>query len=817
MAENTPSALTRRSFLKTTGVVAGAAALGSLAGCAPKEGGDGSSDSNENPTAIEETVVYSTCMGNCGGCGCPLLVHVRDGKVCNLTKPRLEYPDGSLVKSHGVCMKGYMNIERMYSPTRVQYPMRRVDGTERGDGQWERVSWEEAIGDITSKWKEMQAESGNTSIAFMSGTGNTFYSNAYATRLATLMGAMTLQTAYDANGVNAHISHCGIGGYTWGLNEYRDLANAETILIWGGNPTESIAVDYHYITEAKEKGATVIVIDPVFTSSASDSDRYISIRPGSDGLLAAGMALIAIRDGKIDKSHMQKMTVAPFLVKNEDGLYLRLSDLGKAEAGSEADRILVYEGGNPVAFDEAKDPEIEGEFEIDGIAVKPAYQILLERFSEWDLETISKHTDISIETIEELADLWTSTKCMICTGFGHDHYGNGFNTYDAMFALSDITGVQCEHGRGIACCGYTSPMSQGIIDVSSVGLDDAVPGPIVPTPYVHQLVEEGKAGAVEADLRSIYIYRMNPVGNETDRQKWLKTLGEMELVVVSDMFMSETAELADYVLPAAFIFEHDDIFSINTMFARYAEKVVDPLFEAKGDFDIITLLGKGMGFEKYFTASDLEHYEACVTNDLAESVGLTWDKLKSEHAVFTHLQEPAVQGLNSPILSATGRFEFYHEGILPQFDDGRFWDSKRESCWYWEPPIEAWYENEKYATYPLVLGGERCKFKTHTMFNNSPSILELDPEPYVKINPVDASARGIAEGDVVRLYNDRGSVTLKAVFNAGCRPGFLVIDHGWTKDHFIDGHYADLTSCATKQRFAQDNWFDCLCEMEKVQ
>ena len=79
-----------------------------------------------------------------------------------------------------------------------------------------------------------------------------------------------------------------------------------------------------------------------------------------------------------------------------------------------------------------------------------------------------------------------------------------------------------------------------------------------------------------------------------------------------------------------------------------------------------------------------------------------------------------------------------------------------------------------------------------------------------------AEARGIKEGDIVRLYNDRGDVTLKAVINAGCRPGVLVIDHGWEQDSFIDGHYSNLSSCASWPRFEQDNWFDCLCEMEKV-
>ena len=807
--------LTRRSFLKTTAFTAvGAAALGTLAGCSTG-GKDGEEPKTDQPPEVKEETYFQSCMGNCSGWGCPFYVHVRDGKVCNITKANLKCPDGSPSPYQETCLKGYANIERMYSETRVKYPMKRAG--ERGAGEWEKVSWDNAIQEITSKWKELQEQYGPSAVAFMSGSGSGMATISWTSRLQTLMGAMTIAPCYDNTGMYCQMNHGGLTAVMPGHNEHRDMVNTENLFIWGTNPSESMIVDYHFVSEAKEKGAKVIVIDPIFTTSAAKADKFVSIRPGTDGLLAAGMALIAIRDGKVDENHLRTMTVAPFLVKDADGLYLRLSDVGKAEAGSPEDRILVHEGGEAVAFDAAKTPDLEGSFEVEGVAVKTAYQVLLDRLNVWDLETIASYTDIPLETIEELAGIYTSGLSMIFTGFGPDHYANGQTAYDAMFALADITGQECKHGAGIVCSDFSAPTAQGYASTATADLTDAVPGPTVHAPHLHQLMQEGTLGDITQAPKAAYIYIVNPIGNEPDRLKWISSLDAMELVVVSDMFMSETANYADYVLPVAFLFERNDIASSQNPFVKLSEKAVEPLFEAKGDFEIITLLGKAMGFEDKFTMTEEEFLASCVSGPAAEAVGLSWEKLKEEHAVWTFPEEPVVVGLNAAPLTATGRLEFYHEGIQPMANVGQEWDMKKESCWFWEPPLEAGHENELFAQYPLTFISERCKFKTHTMFNNSPMILELDPEPYVKVNPVDAEARGIKEGDVVRLHNDRGDVTLKAVINAGCRPGVLVIDHGWEESSFIDGHYSDLSSCASWPRFEQCNWFDCLCEMEKVQ
>ena len=820
--------LTRRTFLKTTAAAAvGAGVLGSLAACAqteqqePQGEGEGEQQQEEEPQLVEEQTYFNSCMGNCSGWGCPCYVHVRDGKVANITRAKLTCPDGSPSPYQETCLKGYANIERMYSPTRLQTPMRRVASSPRGlDAEWEQISWDDAITEITDKWKELREEYGNNAVAFAPGSCIGMATVGYNSRLGSLMGVLSIASCYDTTGMFCQWTHCGFNPLVNGHNEVRDMENCDNLFIWGTNPSESMIVDYHMVSEVKEKGATVVVIDPIYTTSAAKADIYVPIRPATDGLLACGMAQIAIRDGFVDRAHLQTMTVAPFLVKDSDGLYLRLSDLGQAEAGSADDRILVYEGGAPVAYDAATDPELEGSFTVEGIAVKPAYQILLDRLNEWDLETISSYTDVPIETIEELSALYTSGLSFVFTGFGPDHYSNGQTAYDAIFALADITGMECKHGAGVGCSDFSTPVPQGNSAPTTADLGDAAQvQQTVYAPHLNQLIKEGHLGNIEVAPKSIYVYGGNPIGNEPDRLKWVEVFSAMDMVVVADMFMTETATYADYVLPVAFMYERNDLTASQNQFIKICEKAVEPQFESKGGFEIVTLLGKAMGFDEYFTMTEDEFLEACVTNDTAKQYGVSWEKLQEEKAIYAFIEEPAVVGLNTPPLTATGRMEFYHEGITPQAPDivGDAWDMKKESCWFWEPPLEAWHENPLAEQYPLIFISERAKFKTHTMFNNAPMLLEIDPEPYVKINPTDAEARGIKEGDTVRLFNDRGDVTLKAVLNAGVRPGMLVIDHGWEEANFIAGHYSNLSSCATWPRYEQANWFDCLCEMEKVQ
>lgn len=164
----------------------------------------------------------------------------------------------------------------------------------------------------------------------------------------------------------------------------------------------------------------------------------------------------------------------------------------------------------------------------------------------------------------------------------------------------------------------------------------------------------------------------------------------------------------------------------------------------------------------------------------------------------------------------TGRAQFYQENPVPQMDFGQQIDVEKERLPHWEPPYEAWSENPLAKKYPLIYTSERPKWKVHTQWGRVPWILELNPEPIANIHPKDAEARKIKTGDMVKIYNDRGHVVLKAVINNGIRPGMVVLPKGWELDQFKDGHYQDLTSRVSNDACINNCYFDTLVEVEKI-
>jgi molybdopterin-containing oxidoreductase family molybdopterin binding subunit len=300
-----------------------------------------------------------------------------------------------------------------------------------------------------------------------------------------------------------------------------------------------------------------------------------------------------------------------------------------------------------------------------------------------------------------------------------------------------------------------------------------------------------------------------------ERETQIEAFDALDFIVVSDIFMSETAQYADIVLPVCFIFEYSSISYMGSPYLNLVEQAVSPAFESKSDFEITTLLGRGMGLADKFDMSVEEYLEASLDNDAAKALGITWERLKKEKRIWAFPSDGQIFGQNG-FSTPSGKFEFYFENSQPMYDNGEEWDSVYESLPYWEPPKEAWSENSLFAKYPLIFTSERDKFKTHTMFAHVPSLLEIELEPIVQVNPDDAQERDINHGDTIKVFNDRGYVVIKAVLNPGIRKGMLIMDHGWEGDQFIDGHYNNLSSRVSNRVIPNSNFFDCLCEIVKI-
>jgi molybdopterin-containing oxidoreductase family molybdopterin binding subunit len=343
----------------------------------------------------------------------------------------------------------------------------------------------------------------------------------------------------------------------------------------------------------------------------------------------------------------------------------------------------------------------------------------------------------------------------------------------------------------------------------------AIPGSEVYMNQLPEIVKNGKYGEQEYTVKSLYSFCGNPVQNHADSNAILEAFDKIELIIVADTVMNDTAKYADIVLPVCHWFETTTVNTFVTPYARISEKAIDPLYESKCDIDIANLLGQGMGLGDKMNL-DVEAFHSIIfQNPIAESMGLSWEALKEKKNIRV-APDGYIFGANYTLTTPTGRAEFYLENPTPNAYYGQEFDRRKVALPRWEPPLEAWPDNPLFKKYPLILMSLRDKFKVHSQFERNPWLMELRKEPTLSINPVDAKERSIKQGDYVKVFNDRGYVVLKVTINAGIRPGIVVTEKGWPRDQYKDGYYQSLTSRKTDSFVSNNSFYDTLCEVEKA-
>lgn len=816
-------AIDRRGFLRTAAIAAGAATTGSLAmvsltACSTESSADG--------TADEKTVV----VGDPAGCTgrCILEATVRDGKLCRM-KNRTLVNDR---KRENICQRGLSHVYAMYDEHRILYPMRRVG--ERGSNQFERISWDEAIEEICTKWKGYIDEYGGSSLGVFGGSGGqgddsgsafSAPKNGYVSLMTTYLNMNKIICDFDSAGLEFYGAMLGGGASACG-NDWCDLPHADHIVCWASNPIEGMVGRYHNVTDAQRAGATLTVIDPNVTSTAVKADTFVPIRPGTDGLLAIAMMRKVLDAGLQDEDFLREKSVAPFLVKDSDGMYLTASDLGMAQAGAKDDLPLALEQeGTPVVAKSAQRPLLHFSGAVGGITCTTAYDLLVERIRsiEYTNDEIYALTEVPEETVDMLVGQFTDGATSVITVFGADHYSNGHTFYTCMLTLIMLTGNLGKHGAGIVGAGtafFIAPVGGDITDLVNptgpgLGCAHEIHGS-----SVRNVIRTGKYGDDDVNLKSIYVQGSNVLHSQAGRREWIEELlPKIDFVVVADMVYNDTTRYADLVLPVCYWFEAERYWT-SEGYIIHSGKVQEPLGESMGDLEIINRIMEGMGYGDACMTRD-EFFTKALDNKGCNALGITWDRVKKEETIKTVPDGYVdVLGLDRDTIStAEGRFSFYFNGRKPIPDipeENAKWDYDRERMLYWEPPHEAWSETDYAKRYPVQLLSKRAKYKAHTGYTYCENLLELSSEPYVAVNPDDALARGIGDGDYVRVFNDRGDMTCQAYLSAGMRPGIIQIEHGWMGEQFKEGHYSDLTSSFTRNVVGNNCWSDTMVEFEKV-
>ncbi|MBU5422354.1 molybdopterin-dependent oxidoreductase [Cellulomonas hominis] len=755
--------VTRRSFVKWSAAAGGAAAAvgaGAKLGLLPITAAAPASAAEQPADA---RVVWSSCNVNCGS-RCPLRMTVVDGQVTRVD-PDDTGDDQLGTQQIRACVRGRSIRQRIYSPDRIKYPMKRV-GT-RGSGEFQRISWDEALDTVAQALRSTIDTYGNEAVYYNYGSGSTGGNiskrGTWPRLLACLGGYLGQYGTYST----AQIQYAT--PYTYGSmvssNSLPDAVNAKLVVFWGNNPLEtrmSGGGETFSVQQARrEAGTRTIVIDPRLSETAvSVADDWVALRPGTDAALVAGMAHVMITEGLHDQAFLDRYCVG----FDEDHL-----PEGAAPGSSYRSYIL---GEGP-----------------DGTAKTP----------EW----AARITGVPAGTIVRVArEIALAKPCAITQGWGPQRHADGENASRAIFMMAIMTGNVGVTGGGTGARegSYSLPVEAFPL------LDNPVKTKIscfLWTDAVERGAEmtktaDGVQGKDQLDvpIKLIINNASNTLINQhSDTGRTAKLLEDdslCEMVVVIDNQMCASARFADILLPDTTNVEQADLVpggSAGDMgYVILADKVIDPLFESRTGYDMCSDLARRLGVEEAFTEGrtqeDWIDYLHAKTQakvpelpsvDELRELGV-WRKQNPAGTVVAlkkFREDPDANPLETP----SGKIEIYSAALQELADTWQLADGDRitalpEYVPTWEGP-----DDELRSTYPLQMIGHHYKGRTHSSYANVPWLQEAHPQE-VWINPVDARERRVEQGDTVQVFNDRGRIELPAKVTARIAPGVVSVPQG---------------------------------------
>lgn len=829
--------LTRRTFIKGVGAITVASAVGFGARGAQAD----ELSSEEGQLSAEERAVHAVCTVNCTS-RCHLHGTVRDGKLIRVEPGDMPGRPGYA----NACLRSMSYIQRMQDETaRVMYPMRRTG--ERGSGEFERIGWDEAIDEIAEKLNAV-LEKDPKAASFYSFTGDLGKLSWEApTRYASTIGA----TTWDIEGImgdhGASMGMTMVFGTHRGAHDSRDYMNSNLVLIWGRNLADTHTSELRDYVAARKNGAKIVVIDPRQSSTAAMADEWIPIKPQTDPALALGMMNWIIGNDLHAKDKLAEESVAPYLIREDDGTYVRMVDgsvvaaadsnvdeagsigsspAAQGDAGSGAGMYVVWDEitNGPVSAPDAAaiksgavKPALSGSFVVDGVACRTAFDHLVDACSEYTLERTSEITGVPADAIERLAREYIEAQpAAIRMGQGMQrvfHSYSPFRTVATLAMVAGYIGVRgggASHAGGTATnkpvAGYTGP----VYDYSAWS-DTGKTATMVPSSKLYR-------AAVERDpvpIDFMWIANSNFINMSPDSNRVIEeVIPAIDFIVCADPWWTWTAKYADIVLPACTYWEHWDLID-RSPWAMFNQPAIEPMGESKSDVEIMSLMAKKTGVERYWDKTDEEWIRSFVDTGHPAWDDFDWQRDVVEQGIYGRsdgIYDSAIVYENGTgYKTDTGKFEFYTESMVPYADEVPSW----------KPPCEDPREGQLAERFPLVFIQYHDRLNVHTQHILNPALAVVQDEPLLHMNPADAQERGLAHGDVAHVFNDRGDMKIRVFLTEGIMPGTVATQSGWTPDYFIEGCYQNLTHhtvCEAEEAYSMTNsaFYDVLVEVEKA-
>ena len=733
----------------------------------------------------EEKVVWGACSVNCGS-RCALRSHVRDNEVYWV---ETDNTGEDVYGNHQVraCLRGRSIRRRINHPDRLNYPMKRVG--KRGEGKFERISWDEALDTIAGSLKGIVEKYGNEAvyINYSSGIvgGNITRSSPSASIIARLMAIYGGFLGQYGTYSTAQIAYAMPD--TYGSNEGNstsDIENTKLVVMFGNNPAETRmsggGITY-FLEQARERSnARMIVIDPRYTDTAAGrEDEWIPIRPGTDAALVAGIAWVLINENMVDQ---------PFLDTYCVGYDEKTLPEG-APANGHYKAYILGQGD-------------------DGIAKTP----------QW----ASAVTGIPVDRIVKLAREIGQTKpACICQGWGPQRQANGELTARAIAMLPILTGNVGINGgnSGARESTYTitierMPMPENPVKtkISCFSWTDAIERGAEMT-----ALRDGVQGKDKLDvpIKFIWNYAGNTITNQhgdiNHTHDVLQDDKKCEMIVVIDNFMTSSAMYADILLPDLMTVEQEDIipndYAGNMGYLIFIQPVTAPKFERKPIYWITSEIARRLGPDiyqkftegrtqeewlKYLYAKMLAKDPQLPSYDDLKKMGIYKRKDPAGHYV-AYKKFPDDPQAN-PLKTPSGKIEIYSSRLARIAST---WEIPKGEVIsplpvYASTP-EGWDDPAR-SKYPLQMFGFHYKSRTHSSYGNI-DILEAACRQEVWINPIDAQKRGIVNGDMVRVFNGRGEVRIAAKVTPRIMPGVSAMGQGAWHNADMQGDRVDHGGC----------------------
>lgn len=670
----------------------------------------------------------SVCALDCPDT-CALSVTVENGRATRL-RGDANHP----VTRGFVCAKVARYLEREYSPDRLLHPQKRVGA--KGEGRFERISWDEALGAIARELQRVSSEFGPEAILPYSyaGTMGLLNGGGMDHRFFHRLGASRLdRTICAAAG--------GVGliealGFKYGTDP-EQFRHARLILAWGANILGTNAHLWPFIVEARRNGARFYTIDPVMNRTGRFADRHYFIHPGSDAALALAMMHVIIEEKLYDNDYLERYTSG-------------------------------FEG-------------------------------LREKAREYTPQRAAALTGLAAEDIAGLAREYAGTKpAAIRLNYGVQRSERGAMAVRAIALLPALVGAWREPGGGL----LLSTSGAFALDRAALERPDLqLRSPLGREARLVNMSLLGRALTEMNDppVKALVVYNSNPAATAPNQNLTLEGLRRPDLfTVVIEQFQTDTADYADILLPATTFLEHTDLYSAyGHYYLQMARPAVTPEGEARSNAEIFRALARRMGFdEECFSDSEDDMIRALLGGGHPFLRGVTLERLEQERSVRLAMGEPFLPFAAGGFGGAGGRLEFHAETLD------------------YTPPVESRCGKMADGRYPLELVSPKNDGGMNSAFGYR---RELDAESSaLSMHASDAAARGLADGDAVRVFNGRGGCTLKARLDGSVAPGVVCARSGrWLKMTQERRNLNALTPDRLTDAGGGPTFYNCLVQVEK--